>query len=215
MFTGIIEEIGHVETLKRHWTSATLEVRASRVLEHMQLGDSIAVNGVCLTVRRQSSGSFQTELSEETLNRSSLGNLKKESLVNLERPLLATGRLGGHFVQGHVDAVGKVLAIRVDGEFAVWKFLLPGSVERYVVEKGSIAIDGISLTVASLTKGACEVALIPHTLENTNLRTRRIGDEVNLECDVLAKYVESMLKQRESHQEKSRLTEQYLKERGY
>lgn len=107
------------------------------------------------------------------------------------------------------------MAIRVDGDFAVWRFLLPDSIERYVVEKGSIAIDGISLTVASLTKGAIDVALIPHTLENTNLRTRQIGDEVNLECDVLAKYVESMLKQRESNQGKPRLTEQYLKDRGY
>ena len=181
----------------------------------MQLGDSIAVNGVCLTVRRLSSGRFQAELSEETLKRSSLGNLKKQSLVNLERPLLAASRLGGHFVQGHVDAVGKVLAIRVDGEFAVWKFFLPDFIERYVVEKGSIAIDGISLTVASLTKGAIEVALIPHTLENTNLRMRQTGDEVNFECDVLAKYVESMLKQRENNQARSQLTEQYLKDRGY
>jgi riboflavin synthase len=114
-----------------------------------------------------------------------------------------------------VDAVGKVLAVRTEGEFAVWKFLLPDSVERYVVEKGSITVDGISLTVASLTSEAFEVALIPHTLENTNLRTRQIGDEVNLECDVLAKYVESMLKQRKNRPAKSQLTEEYLKERGF
>ena len=176
MFTGIIEEAGHVDALNRRGTSAWLEVRAARVLEGMQLGHSIAVNGVCLTVRRQTSGGFQAELSQETLNRSSLGALKTGSLVNLERPLLPTSRLGGHFVQGHVDAVGKILAMRADGEFAVWKFLLPASVERYVVEKGSIAVDGISLTVASLMGGAFEVALIPHTLENTNLRTRQIGD---------------------------------------
>jgi riboflavin synthase len=215
MFTGIIEEVGRVEALKKRGTSAVLEVRAARVLQAMQLGDSIAVNGVCLTVRRQSPESFQAELSEETLNRSSLGNLKKGSLVNLERPLLATSRLGGHFVQGHVDGVGKVLAIRSDGDFAVWKFLLPSSIARYLVEKGSIAVDGISLTVAALTQGAFEVALIPHTLEHTNLRTRQIGDAVNLECDVLAKYVESMLKQREGTPKNPRLTEQYLKDHGY
>jgi len=215
MFTGIIEEVGHADALSRRGTSAVLEVLATRVLEGMQLGDSIAVNGVCLTVRRQSSGRFQVELSEETLNRSSLGSLKGGTLVNLERPLLATSRLGGHFVQGHVDAVGKVLTIRTDGEFAVWKFLLPDSIERFVVEKGSIAVDGISLTVASLTSKAFEVALIPHTLENTNLRTRQIGDEVNLECDILAKYVESMLKQRKNRPAKSQLTEEYLKERGF
>jgi riboflavin synthase len=215
MFTGIIEEVGHVDTLKRHRTSGVLEVRAAKVLESLQLGDSIAVNGVCLTVRHHSSSGFQAELSQETLDRSSLGDLKKGSLVNLERPLLATSRLGGHFVQGHVDAVGKVLSARADGEFAVWKFHLPDSIERYVVEKGSIAVDGISLTVASLTKGAFEVALIPHTLQNTNLRTREIGDAVNLECDVLAKYVESMLKQRKVRPAKSQLTEEYLKDRGY
>ena len=198
MFTGIIEEVGRVEAMSRRTHSAVLEVQAARVLEGMQLGDSIAVNGVCLTVRRQSAAGFQVELSQETLNRSSLGKMKAGSLVNLERSLLPTTRLGGHFVQGHVDAVGKVLAIRTDGDFAVWRFLLPDSIERYVVEKGSIAVDGISLTVASLTSEAFEVALIPHTLENTNLRARQIGDEVNLECDVLAKYVESMLKQQET-----------------
>jgi len=215
MFTGIIEEVGRVDTLRRRGTSAVLRVIATKILENMQLGDSIAVNGVCLTVRRQSSENFQVELSQETLNRSSLGRLKGGSLVNLERPLLPTSRLGGHFVQGHVDAVGKVLAIRSDGGFAVWKFLLPESIERYVVEKGSIALDGISLTVASLTSKAFEVALIPHTLENTNLRSRHIGDEVNLECDVLAKYVESMLKQRRIRPAKSWLAEAFLKERGF
>jgi len=208
MFTGIIEEVARVDTLSRRGTAAVLEVIATKVLQSMQVGDSVAVNGVCLTVRRQSSASFRVELSEETLNRSTLGNLQTGSLVNLERPLLPTSRMGGHFVQGHVDAVGKVLAIRADADFAVWKFLLPASIERYVVEKGSIAVDGISLTVASLTKGAFEVALIPHTLESTNLRTRQIGDAVNLECDVLAKYVESMLKQREIRPAKSRLTEE-------
>jgi len=214
MFTGIIEEVGKVNALNRSATSALLEVRADKVLETLQVGDSVAVNGVCLTVRRKSAGGFQADLSQETLNRSSLGKLKIGGLVNLERPLLATSRLGGHFVQGHVDGLGKVLAMRADGEFAVWKFLLPESIEAYVVEKGSIAVDGISLTVASRTEGAFEVALIPHTLENTNLRMRQIGDAVNLECDVLAKYVESMLKHRASNP-KSMLTEEYLKNRGY
>lgn len=215
MFTGIIEEVGHVVSLNQRGKSALLEVRAIGVLQGMQLGDSIAVNGVCLTVRRQSSQDFQVEVSQETLSRSNLGDLKGGSLVNLERPLLPTSRLGGHFVQGHVDAVGKVLAMQADGEFAVWRFFLPDSIGRYVVEKGSIAIDGISLTVASLAKGAFEVALIPHTLQNTNLRVRQMGDGVNLECDVLGKYVESMLKHRDTRSVKSRLTEEYLKDRGY
>ncbi|MCI0351573.1 MAG: riboflavin synthase [Acidobacteriales bacterium] len=215
MFTGIIEEVGKVESLNRRGTAALLEIRAAKTLEGMQLGHSIAVNGVCLTVRRQTSGGFQAELSQETLHRSNLGELKAGSLVNLERPLLPTSRLGGHFVQGHVDGVGEVLAIRAEGEFAVWKFLLPASVRRYVVEKGSIAVDGISLTVASLREDVFEVALIPRTLENTNLRARQTGDHVNLECDVLAKYVESLLSQRERTPEKPLLTEEYLKDRGY
>jgi riboflavin synthase len=151
-------------------------------LEGLQLGDSVAVNGVCLTVRRQSSGGFQAELSEETLNRSSLGDLKKGSLVNLERPLLATSRLGGHFVQGHVDAVGKVLAIRVDGDFAVWKFL-PDFIERYVVEKDPShrrhqSYGGIAY------KGAFEVALIPIRWR-IPICAAEIGDS-EPRCDVLA-----------------------------
>src|SRR5206468_11866414 len=153
---GIIEEVGKVKELIRSGTSALLEVRAEKVLQTLQVGDSVAVNGVCLTVRRKSSGGFQADLSQETMSRSSLGKLQIGGLVNLERPLLATSRLGGHFVQGHVDVLGKVLATRADGEFAVWKFLLPGSIEAYVVEKGSIAVDGISLTVASRMEGAFE-----------------------------------------------------------
>src|SRR5262249_36552089 len=131
MFTGIIEEVGKVYSLTRSGTSASLEVKADKALENLHVGDSVAVNGVCLTVRRKSSGRFQADLSQETLSRSSLGKLKPGGLVNLERPLLATSRLGGHFVQGHIDGLGKVLAMRPDGEFAVWKFLLPGSLEAY------------------------------------------------------------------------------------
>jgi riboflavin synthase len=215
MFTGIIEEVGQVKSLQHSENTATLQVEADKILEGLQLGDSIAVNGVCLTVRRKAARHFAAELSEETVSRSNLGGLKAGIPVNLERPLLPTTRLGGHFVQGHVDGVGKVLSIQADRGFAVWEFSLPASIRRYVVEKGSIAIDGISLTVASLRPESFGVALIPYTLENTNLRTRKVGDQVNLECDVLAKYVESLLNRSPVPGNKPGLTEEYLREQGY
>jgi riboflavin synthase len=215
MFTGIIEEVGQVKSLQHSLDTASLQVEARRVLEGLQLGDSIAVNGVCLTVRRMAPQTFVAELSQETLSRSSLGELKAGGLVNLERPLLPTTRLGGHFVQGHVDGIGKVLSIQAKGGFAVCEFSLPLSIRRYVVEKGSIAVDGISLTVASLQPGSFQVALIPHTLENTNFRGRKLGDKVNLECDVLAKYVESLLNKPSEPTNKPGLTEEYLRDQGY
>ncbi len=214
MFTGIIEEVGKVKSVQRSRSTAALEIEASHVLVGLRLGDSVSVNGACLTIRRHSSRDFMAELSEETLNRSSLGELRPGSLVNLERPLLPTSRLGGHFVQGHVDGVGKLLAMRRQEEFAVAEFSLPVGIRRYVVNKGSIAVDGISLTVAALKGESFEVAVIPHTLENTNLQSCRPGDSVNLECDVLAKYVESFLDRRQLPSD-SRITVEYLRERGY
>jgi riboflavin synthase len=179
------------------------------------VGESVAANGVCLTVRSKTPQGFLSELSSETLSRSSLGALRPGDLVNLERPLLPTMRLGGHFVQGHVDGVGKVVSMNTEGSFAVSEFSLPSQMRRYVVEKGSIAVDGISLTVASLRSGSFTVALIPHTLENTNLQTRKVGDSVNLECDILAKYVESLLERRSEPEKTNPLSEEYLRERGY
>lgn len=215
MFTGIIEEVGKVKVLRFIRNTAALEIEATRTLEDLQPGASIAVNGVCLTVRERTRQGFQAELSQETLARSSLGQLKQGSWVNLERPLLATSRLGGHFVQGHVDSVGTVLAVDSEEDFAFYQFSLPPEIQPYVVEKGSIAVDGISLTVARLRHDSFQVAIIPHTLENTNLSTRRVGDLVNLECDVLAKYVESILKQRPELEKNSALTVESLKEQGY
>jgi riboflavin synthase len=215
MFTGIIEEVGIVKVLQFIKDSAAIEIEATRILEDLWHGSSIAVNGVCLTVRERIRQGFQAELSQETLARSSFGRLKKGSRVNLERPLLATGRLGGHFVQGHVDCVGTVLAIDSNAGFASYQFSLPPEIQPYVVEKGSIAVDGISLTVAQLRQDSFQVAVIPHTLENTNLSTRRVRDLVNLECDVLAKYVESILKQRSELKREPALTLETLKDQGY
>ena len=215
MFTGIIEEVGQVKSFQFQQGAAILEIGALKTLEGLQVGESIAVNGACLTVRKKAENSFQAQLSRETLIRSNLGKVKSGTLVNLERPLLPTSRLSGHFVQGHVDGISKVLSIEAQNEFAVMEFSLPPQIQTYVVEKGSIAVDGISLTVSLLKREAFQVALIPHTLENTNLRTRRVGETVNLECDVLAKYVESLLNGRRESEKKPKLTEKYLRNQGY
>ena len=215
MFTGIIEEVGKVKSVQISSSPAAIEIEAARVLESLEPGDSVAVNGTCLTVRTKKKRSFQAELSQETLVRTNLGQLPPGNRVKLERALLPTTRLGGHFVQGHIDGVATVLTIESENGFAFYRFSLPSPIKPYVVEKGSIAVDGISLTVSKLEGDSFQVAIIPHTLENTNLGERRIGDLVNLECDVLAKYVESLLSHAANLEKRSGLTVEYLKERGY
>jgi riboflavin synthase len=214
MFTGIIEEVGKVGSIQRSRETANMTVNAVRILEGMKLGDSVAVNGVCLTVRQLADRDFQVEISSETLKRSNLGEIKIGSEVNLERPLTPGGRLGGHFVQGHVDGTGKVLSIESREGFGVWKFSFPKELSPYIVEKGSISINGVSLTVAKITERSMEVALIPHTLENTNFHNFVVGRTVNLEVDILAKYVESFLAKR-LDEDKTHFSENYLKEQGY
>ena len=193
MFTGIIEEVGEVAGVDDQTDFRTIRVRGRHVLEDVQVGSSIAVNGVCLTVRLFDAGSFSAELSHETLDRTSLGRLKSGVVVNLERPMRADGRFGGHIVQGHVDGVGNIRAFDLVGDNWNLEVQLPRSARRYVVEKGSIAVDGISLTVAAVKDDVFSVAIIPHTLENTNLKRATPGDPVNLEFDIIAKYVERML----------------------
>lgn len=190
MFTGIVEELGTVASL----SGVHLEVDCA--LEGLAPGDSIAVNGVCLTATQLWPGRFAAELSEETLSRTSLGRLGPGSTVNLERPVLAGGRLGGHVVQGHVDARSTVRRVDPQAASVVLWFDVPASLRRYLVEKGSVAVDGVSLTVAGFEDGAFSVALIPHTLAATTLGTAAAGDVVNLEVDILAKYVESLIDQR-------------------
>lgn len=223
MFTGIIEETGRIKTLRLLGDTAKIEIQAAKILEGLQLGDSVAVNGVCLTVTRITTAGFDAEMSRETLSRTGFKDLPASSVVNLERALMPTSRLGGHFVQGHVDGVGNVIAIRKEQGFATFRFSLPDAIRRYVVEKGSIAINGISLTVAKLEAGSFEVALIPHTLGLTNLEQLKVGDRVNLECDILAKYVDALLKaapdiqpaEQAGTQPASLLTVEYLKEQGF
>jgi riboflavin synthase len=194
MFTGIIEELGTVESIRVGANSGRLRVRAPLVSADLHEGDSISVNGVCLTAVAFHGASFDADASPETLDRSSLSALKPGDIVNLERALLPTSRLGGHIVQGHVDATGEVVAAQPLGDGNWWLGVrYPAELERYLVSKGSVAVDGISLTIASIEGGIFGVAVIPHTWSHTNLCKRRPGDVVNLETDILAKYVEKLL----------------------
>ena len=189
MFTGIIEELGVVER-----TGPRLKILCSTVLEDSREGSSIAVNGVCLTAVDVEAQSFSADLAPETLRRSNLGDLRAGSRVNLERPLSPSGRLSGHIVQGHVDGTGELLALDALGDNNWWmRVRIPAELDRYLVHKGSIAIDGISLTIAELQGEVLSVTVIPHTYLNTNLGSRKAGDRLNLECDMLAKYVEKLL----------------------
>lgn len=193
MFTGIVEELGEVLAVQPLAEAARLTVRGATVTDDARAGDSIAVNGVCLTVTDVTGGVFSADVMAETLDRSSLGPLRPGDPVNLERPVTPTTRLGGHLVQGHVDGTGEIVE-RIPAEH--WELLrisLPADLARYVVEKGSITVDGISLTVVAATEGSFTVSLIPTTLDRTTLGTKVPGDRVNLEVDVLAKYVEKLL----------------------
>jgi riboflavin synthase len=193
VFTGIVEEVGTVAAIEERPTTARLRIACDTVLTDAREGSSIAVNGVCLTALDIGGGSFAADLAQETLRRTNLGQLHVGSLVNLERPLLATGRLSGHVVQGHVDGTGEFLSFDLLEDNNWWlRILIPQELDKYVVYKGSIAIDGISLTVASIEDRVCSVTIIPHTYEATSLREHRPGDQVNLECDVFAKYLEKM-----------------------
>jgi len=193
MFTGIVEELGEILAVEQGVESAVVRVRGPLVSSDATAGASIAVNGVCLTVIDVIDGAFTADVMAETLNRSSLGALEPGSPVNLERPMTLSTRLGGHIVQGHVDGVGNIVS-RSPGE--AWEIVtvsLPASLSRYVVEKGSITVDGISLTVTEVTDSTFSVSLIPATLELTTLGRKTVGDPVNLEVDVVAKYVERLL----------------------
>lgn len=196
MFTGIIEEKGSVLSIDFEGDNARIVISASLVVEGTKGGDSIAVNGVCLTALDVTSDSFAADVSRETLERSTLGSLKPVSPVNLERAVTPTTRLGGHIVQGHVDGRGKFLSAEPNGDFWTVRIGFPPEFARYLVFKGSVAVEGISLTVAALDTEHFDIAVIPKTWELTNLSSLKTGDPVNLEADVIAKYVERMLGER-------------------
>jgi len=214
MFTGIIEELGRLAAVEPGTAGSRLRIDARKIMTDLREGDSVSVNGVCLTAVDLKAGSFAAVASPETLQRSSLGALRSGSPVNLERAMQAGGRLGGHIVQGHVDGMGRIVSLDLLGDNNWWlKVQAPPELDRYLVFKGSVAIDGISLTVAALENGIVSVTIIPHTYENTNLKGKQPGDIVNLETDVLARYVEKMLGTLEWKQ--SRLTIDDLREQGY
>ncbi|OEJ31099.1 riboflavin synthase [Streptomyces subrutilus] len=193
MFTGIVEELGEVAEVEQLEEASRFRLRGPLVTEDAKHGDSIAVNGVCLTVVDTADGEFTADVMQETLNRSSLGALAKGSRVNLERPMALGGRLGGHLVQGHVDGTGEIISRTPSEHWEIVKVALPENLSRYVVEKGSITVDGVSLTVVEAAADWFTISLIPTTLALTTLGIKQPGDPVNLEVDVLAKYVERLL----------------------
>lgn len=196
MFTGLIEDVGTIGELRRQNNSAVLTVKTKLAVRSMPRGASVAVNGACLTVVKKSGKSFTVDVSPETLTRTNLETLVVGSAVNLERPMRLADRLGGHLVTGHVDGVGTVATIEKQGEFTLISFAVPALFGSLLVPKGSVAIDGISLTVNACRKNRFSVAIIPFTLQHTNLRARKVGDKVNLETDLIGKYVQSFMRQR-------------------
>ena len=215
MFTGIVEEMGTIRSIRKGTHSAVLEIQAKVVLEDIHVGDSIAVNGVCLTATSFTPTTFTADVMHETLNRSSLAALRPGSRVNLERAMAANGRFGGHIVSGHVDGLGTVLSTQKDDN-AIW-YTIGASPEvlRYVVEKGSITIDGISLTVARVDVQSFAISAIPHTVAVTVLQDRKPGDKVNLETDIIGKYVEKLLQPKEIPKQTSGITRDFLTKYGF
>jgi riboflavin synthase len=213
MFTGIIEELGTVATIETRATGARIRIHCATVLSDAAEGSSIAVNGVCLTALDIRPDSFSADVAPETLRRSNLGALRAGSRVNLERPLSPTSRLSGHIVQGHVDGTGELLGLDALGDDNWWlRVRIPAELDPFLVFKGSIAIDGISLTIAALEAGVLSVTIIPHTYRNTTLAGYKPGARVNLECDVLAKHVEKLLRKLDL---KTPLTVENLREQGF
>jgi len=213
MFTGIVEELGTVESLETRATGSRIRIRAGTVLREMATGGSIAVNGVCLTGVEIGAAAFSADIAPETLRRSNLGALRTGSRVNLERPLTASGRLDGHIVQGHVDGTGELVSLEQLGDDNWWlRLRYPQDLDRFLVEKGSVAIDGISLTIATVEAGVLAATIIPHTYRHTTLAGYRPGARLNLECDILAKHVEKLLRAMDV---KSPLTVEKLREQGF
>ena len=215
MFTGIVEEIGTIEGISINRSSNVIQISANKVLEGTVIGDSIAVNGVCLTVTDISNNSFNADIMPETLNRTYMKNLHKGDKVNLERAMLIGSRFGGHVVSGHIDGIGKITDI-VSNDNAVW-YTIESSREilYYIVEKGSVALDGISLTVAYVDDRCFKVSVIPHTRSQTILGYKRIGDFINIENDIYGKYINKFWTEQQKVEKKSNITEEFLRENGF
>ncbi len=213
MFSGIVEEVGRVSRIEQRGENRRITITAAHVPQELKTGDSVSVSGVCLTAIDIKPGTFSADLAPETWIRTSFSRIHEGAQVNLELPMKADGRFGGHIVQGHVDGVGKLTSLQRIADSANWwlEIELPAEVEKYTVYKGSICIEGISLTVAGLENSRCTVAIIPHTVEATTLNSLKAGDPVNLEADLIAKYVEKMMKRDAG----SRLTIEELVEQGF
>ena len=212
MFTGIVEEIGTVKSVQ----SKVITIEASKIFDDLHLGDSVAVNGTCLTVSSFDNKIFNADVTQETLNRTNLGSLKKGSKVNLERAMTLIGRFGGHIVSGHIDGVGSIKSMKKDDNAIILTIEVSKHLMKYIVEKGSVAVDGISLTVASLTDNTFSIAVIPHTLKETVLYYKKEGDKVNIENDVIGKYVERLLTFKEDNEDKkSNITMEFLLKNGF
>jgi riboflavin synthase len=215
VFTGLIEEIGEIRSIQKGEKSARITIKAEKILEDTKIGDSICTNGVCLTVTEFNKNNFSVDVMAETIRNSNLGKLKPGSKVNLERALKLSDRLGGHMVSGHIDGIGTVVDAYKE-ENANWVTIdTTADILKYIVHKGSITIDGISLTVAYVDDKEFKVSIIPHTKDETTLLAKKIGDEVNLECDMLAKYVEKLLKFDEAPKGKKTMTMDFLNANGF
>lgn len=215
MFTGLIEEIGTVHTIKKGLKSAQITISASKIMNDVKLGESISTNGVCLTVVEFTKNSFTVDVMPETIRRSNLKDLKHGSLVNLERALKVNGRLGGHIVSGHIDGVGKIKKIEEEDNATWVSVQAPSNILKYVIAKGSIAIDGTSLTVAYAGLDVFKVSIIPLTKEETTLLGKKVGDEVNLECDMMGKYIERLLLFKEDKKNESNIDLDFLTKNGF
>ena len=212
MFTGIIEELGRIEETSTESGNLRLTIKASKIPSDLKVGDSININGACQTVIEKNWGSFRVEAVQETQEKTNLGQLRKNDLVNLERPLRFSDRLGGHLVTGHVDCMGKVKSIAKKDGSLLYEVDLSEEFVTYLVEKGSVAVDGISLTVVQVKEKSFTVSVIPFTLQNTTLGTKRVGDLVNIETELIGKYVERIAASKKA---KSVITEEWLKEKGW
>ncbi|MCR8660345.1 riboflavin synthase [Paenibacillus endoradicis] len=219
MFTGLIEEIGLIKGIRKHGEVMQINVAAKKVIKGIAIGDSIAVNGVCLTVTSFHMSEFTADVMPETFRKSSLSHLSNGRTVNLERAMIAGGRFGGHIVQGHVDSTGHIVARYIDGNAVVFEIKVgDGELLKYTIPKGSITIDGISLTIVSVLQNVVKVSVIPHTLAQTALQQRDVGDIVNLEGDVIGKYVEHLLRYQDKEidkPKKSNLSSAFLTEHGF
>jgi len=212
MFTGIIEEMGVIAQITRGAQSGQIVIQAKKILEDCKIGDSIAINGACLTVIRAGADSFTADVAPETLRRTNLGELSRGDKVNLERSLRLQDRLSGHIVLGHVDEVGLITRMQAEDNATIMRVVVSGDAMRYIVQKGSVCVDGISLTIANLLEDAFDVSLIPYTKEITTLGEKKVGDRVNIEVDILGRYVERLLSQ---NAKQSSISMEFLSEHGF